>query len=946
MLQPAAAAATNTIVAARIIRIDLNVIVQSSLDLHEPQSLCGRIGVSTMSAKPLLYLIDGSSQMYRAYHAPVRTSEGGLLHNAQGRPTNAVYIFVTMLRKLLGDHKPEFIAASFDLPGRTFRDDLAVDYKANRAPMPDELAGQIPMVHAACEALGVPILTSDRYEADDVIGTLVEAAVRKGFDVAIVTLDKDFFQLVRDGVRVFNPRDEGTWYDSAGVKEKFGVRPDQVVDVLALMGDTIDNVKGVPGVGEKGARELIATYETLDNLLARASEVPQKRYREALVANAEAARQSRELLRIHVNVPVAFDPEALRYRGATPERCFQIFNELGFRTLVNEYAPTAASVSRTYRIVDTMDGVRALAARLRANRAFSFRVLPDQPSAMRAAIVGLAFSTSPREADYIPTGHRALGDAPSLPLDAVLEVMRPVYEDPGLSKTGHDLKFDAIVLARHGVRLDGLDVDTMIASYLVDATRSTYPLEDLALEHIAYKALTEEDICGKGVKALPLGNIPVEAALDYACERADLAGQLAPILRGLLDSDGLADVYRSLELPLIPVLIAIERAGVRIDSAALADQSRQVEAELNRLMKRIHELAGGEFNINSPKQLAEVLFDRMGLPVLKRTGTSRAPSTAVEVLEELALTHELPKLILDWRGMMKLKGTYLDALPLLVNPETGRVHTSFNQAVAATGRLSSSDPNLQNIPIRTELGRAIRGAFIADSGHVLISADYSQIELRVLAHMADEETLIAAFKRGDDIHTQTALKMFGRDSGRDPYALRGTAKMINYALLYGKTAYTLAKDIGVTPQAAQEFIDAYFSGFPRVRGFIDKTLEAGRATGFVKTMFGRRRLVPDLTSRDFQRRSAAERAAVNMPIQGTAADIMKRAMVDVHGALVAAPQARMILTVHDELVFEVPEAEADAFATIIRDRMQSAAALKVPLDVDVGIGRTWKDAKG
>jgi len=898
-----------------------------------------------MAAKPLLYLIDGSSQMYRAYHAPIRTSDGALLHNAQGKPTNAVYIFVTMLRMLLREHKPEYIAASFDLPGRTFRDDLVSDYKANRAPMPDELAGQIPMVHAACEALGVPILTSDRYEADDVIGTLVEAAVSKGFDVAVVTMDKDFFQLVRDGVRVFNPRDDGTWYDSAGVVEKFGVRPDQVVDVMALMGDTIDNIKGVPGIGEKGAKELIGKYGSLDNLIAHASELTPKR-KETLLANVDAAHQSRELARIHVDVPVTFDPDALRYRGATPERCFQIFNELGFRTIVNEYAPTAASVARTYRIVDTIDGVRALAARLQAHGSCAFRVLPDRPSAMRASIVGLAFSTSAREADYVPTGHRALANAPSLALDAVLEVLKPLLEDPAVAKIGHDLKFDAIVLARHGVRLGGLDFDTMIASYLVDATRSTYPLEELALEHTAYKALTEEDVCGKGVKALSIGDIPVEAALDFACERADLAGQLAPILRALLDKEQLAEVYRSLELPLIPVLMAIEQAGVRVDTAALAVQSRQVDVELNRLMKRIHELADGEFNINSPKQLAEVLFDRMGLPVIKRTGTSRAPSTAVEVLEELALTHELPKLILDWRGMMKLKGTYIDALPVLVNPNTGRVHTSFNQAVAATGRLSSSDPNLQNIPIRTELGRAIRGAFVADPGHVLISADYSQIELRVLAHMAGDETLISAFKRGDDIHAQTALKMFGTDSGRDPHALRATAKMINYALLYGKTAFTLAKDIGVTPQAAQEFIDAYFAGFPRVRGFIDRTLEEGRSTGVVKTMFGRRRLVPDLMSRDFQRRSAAERAAVNMPIQGSAADIMKRAMVDVHAALEDSPQARMILTVHDELVFEVPEAEAERFAGIVRDRMQSAAALDVPLDVDVGIGRSWKEAKG
>ena len=899
-----------------------------------------------MPTRPLLFLIDGSSQMYRAYHAPIRTPEGGLLHNAQGTPTNAVYIFVTMLRKLLGEQKPEYIAASFDLPGRTFRDDLSADYKANRAPMPGELAVQIPMVHAACEALGVPILTSERYEADDVIGTLVEKAVSAGFDVAIVTSDKDFFQLVRDGVRVFNPREEGTWYDAAGVKEKFGVAPEQVVDVLALMGDTIDNIKGVPGIGEKGARELIVTYGSLDNLLAHAAEVPQKRYREPLLAHVDAARDSRELTRIHVDVPVEFVPDTLRYRGASRERCFQIFNEMGFRTLVNEFAPTAASVARDYRVVNTADGVRTLAARLKAAGRFAFRVLPDRPSAMRAAIVGLAFSTSPREADYVPIGHRALGDTSSISLAEAIEAMRPLFEDPAVAKVGHDLKFDAIVLARHGVRIEGLDLDTMIASYLVDATRSGYRLEDLALEHTAYKALSEEDVCGRGAKALSLADVPVEAAVDYACERADLAGQLAPVFRDLLDREQLAEVYRTLELPLIPVLAAVEQAGVRIDSAALSAQSRKVEQELGRLVKQIYALAGGEFNINSPKQLSEILFEKLQLPVGKRTGATRTPSTAVEVLEELALVHELPRLILDWRGLMKLKGTYIDALPLLVNPATGRVHTSFNQAVAATGRLSSSDPNLQNIPIRTELGREIRRAFIADPGHVLISADYSQIELRVLAHLAEDDTLIAAFKRGDDIHDQTALKMFGADSGKDAHALRSTAKMINYALLYGKTAFTLAKDIGVTPQAAQEFIDAYFAGFPRVRTFIDKTLEDARVTGVVKTMFGRRRLVPDLTSRDFQRRSAAERVAVNLPIQGTAADIMKRAMVDVHQALAARPQARMILTVHDELLFEVPQAEAQDLAEIVRERMQSAAVLKVPLDVDVGIGENWKDAKG
>jgi len=893
--------------------------------------------------------------MYRAYHAPVRTADGGFLRNAQGRPTNAVYIFVTMLRKLMNDHHPEFIAASFDLPGRTFRDDLVSDYKANRAPMPDELAEQIPMVHAACRALGVPILTYERYEADDVIGTLATKAVAAGFDVAIVTGDKDFFQLVHDGIKVYNPKEEGTWYDAAGVKEKFGVAPEQVVDVLALMGDTIDNIKGVPGIGEKGARELIAQYGTLENLIAHASEVKNKRYREGLLAHAEDARQSQVLARIHTDVPVEFDAEAVRYGGASREQCFKIFNELGFRAFVGEYAPTADSIEKSYRIVNTEEDLRQLAAGLRRAGAFSMRILPDQPSAMRAGIVGLAFSTSARDADYVPTGHRgpALslvdepGGVPSISPRVALDILRPVLEDPSIKKNGHDLKFDAIVLLRNGVTLQGLETDTMLTSYLIDSSRAEHLLEDLALEHVSYKALKEEDVCGRGAKAVSLADVPVEAIVDYAAERADLVGQLAPVFRELLAKEQLSRVYEELERPLIPVLVDVERAGVRIDGPALASQSQRLDADIARRSKEIYESAGGEFNINSPKQLSEVLFEKMQLPVLKRTGTSRAPSTAVEVLEELALAHDLPRLILQWRSLMKLKGTYIDALPQLVNPDTGRVHTCFNQAVAATGRLSSSDPNLQNIPIKTELGREIRRAFIADRGHVLISADYSQIEFRVLAHMSEDPVLVAAFREGADFHERTSTKIFGTDSGKDPHQLRSIAKMVNYALLYGKSAFTLSKDIGVSQEEAQKFIESYFAGFPNVRAYIDRTLEDGRATGVVKTMFGRRRLVPELTSRNFQVRSAAERMAVNMPIQGSAADILKKAMIDVHAGLrgVAGGRARMILTVHDELLFEAPKEAADETSAAVRELMEGAVKLNVPLTVDVGVGENWKEAK-
>ncbi|HEV3139190.1 MAG TPA: DNA polymerase, partial [Vicinamibacterales bacterium] len=660
---------------------------------------------TTSSAKPIVYLIDGSSQMYRAFHAPVRV-DGGILRNAKGQPTNAVYIFVTMLRKLLADHKPEYIAASFDLPGRTFRDDLAADYKANRTPMPDELAIQIPMVHAACEALGVPILTSERYEADDVIGTLATKASAAGFDVVIVTMDKDFFQLVRGGIRVFNPRDEGSWYDETNVKEKFGVEADQVVDVMALMGDTIDNIKGVPGIGDKGARELIAAYGSVENLLTHASEVKNKRYREGLLAHAEDARQSRELARIHTDVPVEFEPEAVRYRGASRQRCFEIFNELAFRTIVAEYAPTAETVAKTYRIVNEAAGLRALADRLKSAGGFALRVLPDCASAMRAGIVGLAFSTAAHEADYIPVGHRALGESTSMPVADVLSALRGVLEDPSVAKIGHDIKFDTIVLSRHGITLLGLETDTMIASFLVDA--SARGLEDLALEHMSYKALTEEDVCGKGVKALTLADVPAEVALTYAAERADLAWQMAPVLRDLLAKQELTPLYADVELPLVPALVAIERAGVHIDAGALAGQSRHIDQELARRQTQIFELSGESFNINSPKQLSTILFDKLKLPTLQRGGKT---STAFEILQELALAHELPRLILEWRELQKLKGTYIDALPQLVNPDTGRVHTSFNQAGAVTGRLSSSDPNLQNIPIKTALGRDIRRAF-------------------------------------------------------------------------------------------------------------------------------------------------------------------------------------------------------------------------------------------
>jgi DNA polymerase I len=900
---------------------------------------------------PTLFLIDGSSQMYRAYHA----FRGRGLSNQEGHTTHAVYVFVTMLRKLMSDHHPEYIAASFDLAGRTFRDELVADYKANRVAMPDDLAEQIGWVHEACQALGVPIITAPGYEADDVIGTIAKRASETGFDVAIVSIDKDFFQLVHDGIRVYDPREDGTWFDEAAVRDKFGVQPSRVVDVLALVGDTSDNVAGVPGVGKKGAIDLITAFGSLDALLDQAGDLTQRKYREALLAHREDALRSRELVTIRADVPIEVDLETLRYRGASRERCYELFSRLAFRTLVNDYAPTADTIEKDYATVATAQELDALIAQLREAREFALHVIGDDPSAMRASIVGIAFSTADRQARYLPLGHADLGSGDLLsPAAAVqqmdrsaaLERLRPLFEDASVRKIGHDLKADVIMLKTQGIELRGLAFDSMLASYLLDATRPGHPLEGTSLEHLGYKALTEEDLCGRGQKAVQIATVTPQAALSFAGERADLARQLSQRLAPLLVADSLDQVFRDLEMPLLPVLADVERAGILIDGPALAAQSQHIERELARYTERIYGLAGQEFNINSPKQLGEILFEKMQLPALKKTGKTRSASTAVEVLEELALVHELPRLILEWRGLHKLKSTYIDALPQLVHPSTGRVHTSFNQAVAATGRLSSSDPNLQNIPIRTELGRQIRRAFVAAPGHALISADYSQIELRVLAHLADEEALIDAFASGEDIHDRTALKVFGPASGLDKHELRRRAKIVNYALLYGKTAFTLAKDIGVTKEAAQEFIDAYFAGFPKVRTFIDETLRRSRESGVVKTMFGRRRLVPELNSRNGQIRSAAERVTVNMPIQGTAADILKKAMIALHAELPRRGfQTRMILTVHDELLFEAPQDEVERAAESVREQMEAAAALKVPLTVDVGIAENWRDAK-
>ncbi len=890
-----------------------------------------------MPTSETLFLIDGTAQMYRAYHA-IRNLTG-----PDGKSTNAVFGFVTMLRKLINDHRPALIAAAFDLRGPTFRTEIAADYKANRPPMPDDLSEQVAWVHEACEALGVPVLTHEKFEADDVIGTLTKQALEKDLEIVIVTGDKDFFQLVQPHVQIFNPRDQGRWYDADAVKLKFGVNPNQVIDVLALMGDAVDNVKGVPGIGEKGARELITKFGSLNTLLKHSEDVEKTRYRSALAQHAKDANVSRELVTIRTDVPISFDQEALRYQGPIAERCYSLFSSLGFRKLLPDYAPTAAVVEKDYKVVRTKSNLNTLVDSINNAGRVSISALTDRQPPMQAELVGLSLSVGPDHARYIPLAHRALDTASTLSIQAVHTLIAKTLVNQQISKIGHDLKHSSLVLGRHNLPVEGITTDTLLVSYLLDVT-GKHELGGLALEHLGYNAIELETVVGKGTKALSPADIPIDALLDFAGEQSDLPIQLAERLIPELKAQKLNDLYQDIELPLLSVLADLERNGVQIDTTVLARQATAVKTRLNQVQKDIYGLAGEPFNINSPKQLAVILFDKLELPTLKKTGKTKTASTAVSVLEELALIHELPKKILEWRSLQKLKGTYLDALPQLVNSKTGRIHTSFNQAVTATGRLSSSEPNLQNIPIRTEVGREIRSGFTAPPGMVLISADYSQIELRVLAHLSGDEHLKTAFARNEDIHKQTAEKVFGQDSGLDSKELRRRAKIINYALLYGKRAFTLSKDIGVTPQEAQTFIDAYFEGFPAIKTFIAETLEAGRTDGSVNTLFGRRRKIPELTSRNGQLRSRGEREAVNMPIQGTAADILKRAMIKLHSALPS--EAKMILTVHDELVVEAPEDDADVVSDIVRTQMEQAVEFSVPLTVDIGIGHNWKEAKG
>ena len=918
-----------------------------------------------MGEPPALVLVDGSSYLYRAFHAlPPLT-------NSRGEPTGAVLGVLNMLAKLQKELAPTLVAVVFDAPGKTFRDELFAEYKAHRPPMPDDLRSQIAPLLEAVEGLGLPLLRVTGVEADDVIGTLAKRAADEGLRVVISTGDKDMAQLVNERVSLVNTMTD-TKLDRAGVKIKFDVYPEQIVDYLALVGDTSDNIPGVPKVGPKTAAKWLNQYTTLDNLLEHRDEIEGK-VGESLREHTSDLALSRRLATIDCAVALEVEPRDLQPQAPDVERLRSLYAKLELRSLLRqlpggeaEVAPSPSAttgettvpgtgdppaagakiaVERHYDLVLTQEAFDAWMRRLEAAELVSFDTETTSLDYMQAGIVGVSFAVEPGHAAYVPLAHTYPGAPDQLDRAAVLARLKPLLEDPARAKLGHHLKYDAHVLRNQGIELRGMRFDSMLESYVLDSTATRHDLDSTAKHYLGVDTIHYEDVAGKGAKQLPFNEVPVETAGEYSAEDADIALQLHLALWPRIERlPKLERLYEEIEQPLVPVLLEMEHHGVLIDVAMLRKQSHELAKKLQELEARAHAVAGAPFNLDSPKQLQEVLFGRLGLPVQRKTATGQ-PSTAEDVLEELAGDYELPRIILDYRGMAKLRSTYTDKLPGQVDARTGRVHTSYHQAVAATGRLSSTDPNLQNIPIRTPEGRRIRQAFVAPPGHVLVAADYSQIELRIMAHLSGDAGLLAAFAADRDIHQATATEVFGVPAADVSADQRRAAKAINFGLIYGMSAFGLARQLGIERGAAQKYVDLYFQRYPGVKRYMDQTRAMAREQGFVETVAGRRLYLPDIRSRNNQLRQYAERSAINAPMQGTAADIIKRAMIDVHDWLAhGRARARLVMQVHDELVLEVREDALEPVARRLRELMSSAAELSVPLKVDVGSGANWDEA--
>ncbi|WP_199459569.1 DNA polymerase I [Vibrio owensii] len=929
--------------------------------------------MASIPENPLI-LIDGSSYLYRAFHAYPGTMSNGEI------PTNAVYGVVNMLRSMMRQFASDRIAVVFDAKGKTFRDDMYPEYKANRPPMPDDLRCQIEPLHNVIRAMGLPLICIPGVEADDVIGTLAYQASQQGMPVLISTGDKDMAQLVDDNVTLINTM-TNVVMDREGVVEKFGIPPELIIDYLALMGDKVDNIPGVPGVGDKTATALLQgiggltkLYENLDDIAAlgfRGSKTMAKK----LVDNKDNAMLSYELATIKLDVELEETPESLLKAEPSTDELIKLYGQLTFKSWLNELLEggtgvveadestgaarggsassksdmdtSAVKIDRSqYETILDEASFNAWLHKLKASELFAFDTETDSLDYMVANLVGLSFATDEGIAAYVPVAHDYLDAPQQLDRDWVLEQLKPILEDDAQAKVGQNLKYDASVLARYGIEMKGIKHDTMLASYVYNSVGGKHDMDSLALRFLQHSCISFEQIAGKGKNQLTFNQIDLDEASPYAAEDADVTLRLHNRLFANIEQDEkLKTVYEEIEMPLVPVLSRIERTGVLIDDMKLSAQSVEIAARLDELEQKAYEIAEQEFNMNSPKQLQALLFEKMGLPVIKKT-PSGTPSTNEEVLQELALDYPLPKLILEYRGLAKLKSTYTDKLPKMINPSTGRVHTSYHQAVTATGRLSSTDPNLQNIPIRNEEGRRIRQAFVAPTGYKILAVDYSQIELRIMAHLSGDQALLDAFRDGKDIHAATAAEIMGVSIEDVSSEQRRRAKAVNFGLIYGMSAFGLAKQLGIPRGEAQAYMDKYFERYPGVMQYMEDTRSAASEQGFVETIFGRRLHLPEIQSRNGMRRKAAERAAINAPMQGTAADIIKKAMLLVDQWIQEEGNGRvkLLMQVHDELVFEVEESSLSEIESKVQNLMESAAELKVPLVAEAGHGDNWDQA--
>lgn len=886
-----------------------------------------------------LYLVDGSSYIHRAFHA-VRN-----LSNSKGLPTNAVFGFSRMLLKLLGDKKPTHIAVVFDAKGPTFRHALYDRYKATRPSAPEDLVTQFPYIRAIVQGLGLAMLEKEGYEADDIIGTLARVGQEQGYKILVVSGDKDFRQILSPSVTLWDTmKDKVTTYET--FTSEYGLRPEQMIDVMGLSGDSSDNIPGVPGVGEKTAMELVKQFGTLEKVLDNAQNVKKAKLKENLVRSREEALLSKKLVALDLNVPLDQGPENLRVGGPDRKKLGEIFRELEFRELWERFAPKEDKEEKDFTLCLSEEDLRAVTDRVRHNRLVSLRLETSAENAMRAEVVGLSLSWEEGRAAYVPFRHSYLGAPHQLEFPQGAGALKTLLEEELIAKMGQDIKTDALVLRRHGIVLSGIRFDTMIASYVLNPGLKQHELNTLVQQHLGAKVLSYEEVAGKSRGPEAFSSVEVTRAMEYSCERAEAALKLKRVMEEKLVSDKNDGLFYDLEMRLVPVLMDMEWEGIRIDIPFFKAHSEKYREELQRIEGEIYEEAGMKFNINSPQQLGQVLFEKLGLPAQKKTGKTKAYSTDVKVLTRLAsLPFKMPRLLLRYRTLSKLKSTYLDALIDLVHPVTGRIHTSFNQAVTATGRLSSSNPNLQNIPSRGEEGREIRKGFIADQGQVFLSADYSQIELRVFAHYSGDPAFIEAFRQDEDIHARTASEVLGVEKDRVTPDMRRIAKAINFGLIYGMGPQTLSEQLGIDAGTAKDYIAAYYGRYQGVARYRESAVASARERGYVTTLFQRRRYLPDIEHKNRMIRAESERMAINTPIQGTAADLIKMAMIRIHERLKEERlQSRLLVQVHDELLFEVPEAEISQVSALVKEEMEGVHPLAVPLKVDMKTGKNWEEA--